>query len=542
MILQFDVINQRIVRKDDNYIVANSQFYLQIDFNFTQDWYGFGKTITFVSGTKKFSIGLNAQDSCVVPYEVIKTPSFLFSIRGELDDVIITTNVITVPIKASGETNGIAPGEPPKEIFSGLQNGLKGQVLGKSSDDNYDYDFQNLKDLQYDDENTLGDVLEELVVDAVTDVKYEDGYLKKVENGETTNVVEMYDKEAIDNLLENLDQYIEKSDTPGLIKNDGTIDETQYASKDDLDSAKSDLQNQINDKQHTLEAGNNIQINNNTISATDTTYDAGSGLTLTGTTFSVDTTIIATKQDLSNEINAREQAITGLDNAKQDKLSQDQLNAVNSGITQAKREGYDTLQGQITDEETARGNADTRIEGKINNHIADKSNPHEVTKTQVGLGNVANTGDSATPSENGTEKFTTGGAYTLKTNLEQADTNEATTRNTNDNALASAVSDRQCLFIMENVVLNNWTDVGIPQEFENYSYVAVIRNSVIVGAQSVNVLFTITQILSDNYCPSPLIDNVEGTIKIFGNDNMTITLPRVEIFKSVEYSIPEEEE
>ena len=33
-------------------------------------------------------------------------------------------------------------------------------------------------------------------------------------------------------------------------------------------------------------------------------------------------------------------------------------------------------------------------------------------KSDVGLGNVVNTGDSATPVENGTDKFTTGGAYT----------------------------------------------------------------------------------------------------------------------------------
>lgn len=45
-------------------------------------------------------------------------------------------------------------------------------------------------------------------------------------------------------------------------------------------------------------------------------------------------------------------------------------------------------------------------------HIGNKSNPHAVTKSQVGLGNVANTGDSATPVSGGTTKFTTGGAYT----------------------------------------------------------------------------------------------------------------------------------
>ena len=39
-------------------------------------------------------------------------------------------------------------------------------------------------------------------------------------------------------------------------------------------------------------------------------------------------------------------------------------------------------------------------------------NPHGVTKSDVGLGSVVNTGDSDTPVSGGTTKFTTGGAYT----------------------------------------------------------------------------------------------------------------------------------
>lgn len=48
----------------------------------------------------------------------------------------------------------------------------------------------------------------------------------------------------------------------------------------------------------------------------------------------------------------------------------------------------------------------------LSNHISNTSNPHSVTKSQVGLGSVVNTGDSATPVSGGTTKFTTGGAYT----------------------------------------------------------------------------------------------------------------------------------
>jgi len=50
--------------------------------------------------------------------------------------------------------------------------------------------------------------------------------------------------------------------------------------------------------------------------------------------------------------------------------------------------------------------------GTASAHYSNTSNPHSVTKAQVGLGSVVNTGDSATPVSGGTTKFTTGGAYT----------------------------------------------------------------------------------------------------------------------------------
>lgn len=77
-----------------------------------------------------------------------------------------------------------------------------------------------------------------------------------------------------------------------------------------------------------------------------------------------------------------------------------------------------TLQTNINNEATARETADTNITTSLNNHKNDKTNPHQVTKAQVGLGNVVNTSDSDTPTQSGTQKFTTGGAYNLKNTLE----------------------------------------------------------------------------------------------------------------------------
>lgn len=72
------------------------------------------------------------------------------------------------------------------------------------------------------------------------------------------------------------------------------------------------VQSAIAGKQDKLTAGTNIQINNDVISATDTTYSAGSGLDLDGTTFSVDTNTIATVQDVTNEATTRENSDANL--------------------------------------------------------------------------------------------------------------------------------------------------------------------------------------------------------------------------------------
>lgn len=51
----------------------------------------------------------------------------------------------------------------------------------------------------------------------------------------------------------------------------------------------------------------------------------------------------------------------------------------------------------ISDEATTRAQADTDVNAKVDSHIANKSNPHGVTKAQVGLGNVNNTSDADKP-------------------------------------------------------------------------------------------------------------------------------------------------
>lgn len=67
----------------------------------------------------------------------------------------------------------------------------------------------------------------------------------------------------------------------------------------------------------------------------------------------------------------------------------DRTNAINSLRTELKTYVDDLISDTDTDL--------TALETKVNNHIANKSNPHGVTKSQVGLGNASNTSDADKP-------------------------------------------------------------------------------------------------------------------------------------------------
>ena len=82
---------------------------------------------------------------------------------------------------------------------------------------------------------------------------------------------------------------------------------------------------------------------------------------------------------------------TNLDNTVQGLANEitNRTNAINALRTE--------LKTYVDDLIADTGSDVTALETKVNNHIANKSNPHAVTKTQVGLGNVNNTSDAGKP-------------------------------------------------------------------------------------------------------------------------------------------------
>lgn len=121
-------------------------------------------------------------------------------------------------------------------------------------------------------------------------------------------------------------------------------------------------------------------LNNKTKSADGKTYKGATGLIrdiLAATKTTAGVMTAADKTNLDNTVQGLANEITN------------RTNAINALRTE--------LKTYVDDLIADTGSDVTALETKVNNHIANKSNPHTVTKTQVGLGNVNNTSDADKP-------------------------------------------------------------------------------------------------------------------------------------------------
>ena len=128
MQLEFDIINQRIARRDNNYIVADSRNYLTAKFNFiTEDWDGISKTALFRRGAKTYEMLLNANGECQVPTEVLEHGTVFVSVFG---GNLITVDSTSVEIHASGYEQGQTPAEPTPDIYAQIMDKMDKLAAG----------------------------------------------------------------------------------------------------------------------------------------------------------------------------------------------------------------------------------------------------------------------------------------------------------------------------------------------------------------------------------------------------------------------------
>lgn len=135
---------------------------------------------------------------------------------------------------------------------------------------------------------------------------------------------------------------------------------------------------------------------------TNASIEAGNGLTKTGNIIKVDWTLVASKDDLP--VGFTYDSSYGniwLVNADGTKPDNDEYGlGVGSGLYMAKGGKQYIL------------NVDSAIvsaPSKLNSHMSDTDNPHNVTKAQIGLGDVVNGGLDTTPTASSNNYVTSGG-------------------------------------------------------------------------------------------------------------------------------------
>lgn len=134
------------------------------------------------------------------------------------------------------------------------------------------------------------------------------------------------------------------------------------------------------DIQRTIKAGENVYLTQseaNKMSDTVNVYDASE-----------------TRKGVS-EIATQEEVNIGTDDFRY--VTPKKLKIVTNGINTTIQNNYETLDTKIDDEISRAKNKETEINNDLTAHKNSTNNPHNVTKEQVGLGNVNNTSDLDKP-------------------------------------------------------------------------------------------------------------------------------------------------
>lgn len=119
MLLTFSINKQLICRTDKEIPVAKSENYLYAQFSFSEEWTG-TKTAIFNNGTA-YSIQLDENNECLVPWEVITESGFSVSVFcGQR----ITANVAFVDVIPSGYIEGETPTPPSKTVYEQILDEL----------------------------------------------------------------------------------------------------------------------------------------------------------------------------------------------------------------------------------------------------------------------------------------------------------------------------------------------------------------------------------------------------------------------------------
>ncbi len=125
MNINFTVKHQTLTAKYTSMVVSRSQDYLRAVFSFSEDWYGAQHIAQFVRGESKYNIELDDANACYVPWELLQTEgTFTVTVWAnnlqDEDNIIITTNKVTVAVTPDGLDDELLPTDPTVGVEGGL--------------------------------------------------------------------------------------------------------------------------------------------------------------------------------------------------------------------------------------------------------------------------------------------------------------------------------------------------------------------------------------------------------------------------------------
>ena len=143
-------------------VVSDSVKYLTVRFEYSREWDGFSKTaIFFGNDGSTYSVPMLegnsmylGENTCYVPYEVIKTPSFEISVFGTSGERVITSDKAMVGVRESGYCEGETPAAPTPNEYSQIMEVANSAVdealLAKQIVTESTQNFQNQLDSKMD--------------------------------------------------------------------------------------------------------------------------------------------------------------------------------------------------------------------------------------------------------------------------------------------------------------------------------------------------------------------------------------------------------
>ena len=118
-------LNGQKITAISNTVVSDSMKFLTVRFECSKEWDSYAKTAVFFGADGSIvsvvllegnSLYLG-ENTCYVPFEVIKSPWFSVSLYGVLGDSLITSDKALVTVEESGYASGDEPQEPTADIW-----------------------------------------------------------------------------------------------------------------------------------------------------------------------------------------------------------------------------------------------------------------------------------------------------------------------------------------------------------------------------------------------------------------------------------------